>query len=192
LPLGEHIAIGAAMRWLRMNQAIAAGPFGSSPASGGTSNAPIFNQLTLDAGATVALGDFRIAAAGHNLTFTRSGLAPVTGVAGLGFFAQVFALEADGLLDFTTWGGTRGRIMLGGEFLVAERYAIRVGYRYDGGTRVNTPSLGFGYIDPKWSVELGVSHDAIGNHAETLGVLSLRYFYDPTGATMAPTDPGAF
>jgi hypothetical protein len=192
LPLGEHFSVGATLRWLRIEQSVAAGPFGLSPASGGTATAPIFNQLTLDAGATLAIADFRIAVAGHNLTFPRSGLAPTTGVAGIGFFSQAFAVEADGLLDFSTWSGVRGRLMIGGEIFLADRYAVRAGWRYDAGTRVNTPSLGLGYIDPKWSAELGVSHDAIGDHAETLGVISLRYFYDPTGANASPSDPGAF
>jgi hypothetical protein len=192
LPFGEHLSVGATLRWLRLEQAVGKGPFGSSPASGGMANGPIFNAVTFDAGATAALGDFRIAVAGHNLTFPKTALAPTTGVAGVGFFSQVFAVEADGLLDFTTWSNTRGRVMLGGELFLADRYAVRVGYRYDWGTQLNTASLGLGYIDPKWSTEIAVSHDIVGSHAETLGILSLRYFYDPTGATASPTDPGAF
>jgi hypothetical protein len=180
------------LRWLRIEQAAAAGPFGASPASGGTPTGPIFNALTLDAGATVSVGDFRIAAAGHNLTFPKTGLAPTTGVAGVGFFSPTFAVEADGLLDFSTWSNARGRVMVGGELFLADRYALRAGWRYDGGTRLNTVSLGAGYIDPKFSFEVAVSHDVVGSHAGTLGVVSLRYFYDPTGATQSPTDPGAF
>jgi hypothetical protein len=192
IPLGEYFAFGAVLRWLRIEQSVAAGPFGLSPASSGTATSPIFNQLTFDAGATVSLGDFRIAATGHNLTFPRSGLAPTTGALGIGFFSQAFALEADGLLDFSTYSGARGRLMAGGEIFVADRYAIRLGWRYDAGTQLNTPSLGLGYIDPKWSAEIGVNHDIVGSHAETMAVLSLRYFYDPTGANSSPNDPGAF
>lgn len=192
LPLGDHFSIGAAVRWLRIEQAATAGPFGQSPASSGTSSQPIFNQVTADAGATVSIEGFRIAAVGHNLTFPNTALAPTTAIGAIGFFSPVFALEADGLLDFNTWGGTRGRFMAGGELFVADRYAIRAGWRYDGGTRLNTASLGLGYIDPRWSVEVGARHDIVGDHAMTMGVLSLRYFYDPTGATASPMDPGAF
>jgi hypothetical protein len=192
LPFGDHLAIGAALRWLRMEQAVAAGPFGASRASGGTPGGPIFNGVTFDAGATVSLGDFRIAIDGHNLTFPKTALAPATGAAGIGFYSQVFAVEVDGLLDFTTWEKTRGRVMAGGELFLADRYAVRVGWRYDAGTELNTASLGFGYIDPKWSAEAAVARDVIGNHGETLGIVSLRYFYDPTGATQTANDPGAF
>jgi hypothetical protein len=193
LPIGDHLALGATLRWLRMEQAVSGAPFGVDQASGGTANGPIFNAVTLDAGATVSLGDsFRIAAVGHNLTFPNNPLAPTTAALGVGFATSAFAIEGDVLLDFTTWASTRTRLMVGGELFVADRYALRVGWRYDWGTQLNTPSLGVGYIDPRWSVELAVRHDITSEHASTLGVLSVRYFYDPTGATASPNDPGAF
>jgi hypothetical protein len=188
VPLGDHVALGATGRWLRVEQAAGAGPFGPGPASGGTSNGPIVNLFTFDAGATAALGEaWRIGLVGHNLTNPGTSLAPTTAALGVGYGVREFAVEGDGLLDFTTWSGVRGRIMLGGELFVAERYAIRAGWHYDTGTGVNTPSLGFGYVDPRWSVELGVRHDAIADHASTFVLLSLRYFYDATGST-TPAD----
>jgi hypothetical protein len=193
LPLGEHVALGATGRWLRVEQAVAAGPFGPSLVSDGTPNGPIVNAFTFDAGATAAIGDaLRIGVAGHNLTNPGTALAPTTGAAGVGYGTRDFALEADGLLDFTTYGGVRGRVMLGGELFVADHYALRAGWRYDGGVGVHTPSLGFGYVDPRWSVEMAVRHDLISDHASTFGVLSLRYFYDATGATTPADAPDAF
>jgi hypothetical protein len=189
LPLGDFLALGVALRWLRVDQGVAAGPFGSSPASDGTRNGPVFNSLTLDSGATGNIGGLRIAVAGHNLTNPAVALAPTTGVAGIGYATQTFAAEADGLLDFTTWGGARGRLMAGGEMFLADRYALRGGWRYDAGMGTHAASLGAGYIDPHWSVELAVRRDLIGDHGETLGVLSLRYFYDPNAASTAPDQP---
>jgi hypothetical protein len=49
--------------------------------------------------------------------------------------------------------------------------------------------VGVGYIDPHWSVELALRRDLLSDHAETYGVLSLRYFYDPTGANSPPDEP---
>jgi hypothetical protein len=192
LPFGDHIAVGAVLRWLRIEQTAGTSPFGSSLAASGTSSSPIFNSVTVDVGATASLGDFRFALVGHNLTVPNTGLAPTTGVAGVGFVSGAVALEADGQLDFTTWGSARARLMGGGELFLFDRYAVRAGWRYDSGTQINSPSLGVGYIDPTWSVELGVRHDLIGDHAETLGVISLRYFYDPTGTTQSVSDPGGF
>jgi hypothetical protein len=183
LPLGDHLSLGGAVRWLRVNQARGAGPFGTSYASDGN-NGVLFNTVTVDAGATLSILDgLRIALAGHNLTNPGTALAPLTGAAGIGYFTPTFAIEGDGSLDFTTWNNTRGRLMAGAELFVADRYAIRAGWRYDGGTKINSPSLGFGYIDPKWSLELGLRQDLISEHAETLGILSFRYFYDATGSS---------
>lgn len=192
IPIGDYISVGATGRWLRVDQAVSVGPFGPSYASDGTSGSPIFNGLTFDLGATASLGDFRLAVVGHNLTNPGTSLAPTTGAAGIGYGTQTFSLEVDGLLDFTTWGSTRGRVMAGGELFLADHYAVRAGWYYDAGTQINTPSLGLGYIDPRWSIELGARHDLIGAHSETLGVLALRYFYDATGATPSPDEPDPF
>jgi hypothetical protein len=190
LPLGTVLALGATLRWLRADQAMGAGPFGYSLASDGN-NGPLINTITLDAGATVSLGDsLRIAVAGHNLTNPGTALAPLTGALGIGYTTPTFSVEADGSLDFTTWGNARGRLMGGAEFFLADHYALRGGWRYDWGTKINAPSLGFGYIDPRWSIELGLRHDLISDHAETLGVLSLRYFYDALGSQPTPDQGG--
>jgi hypothetical protein len=190
LPVGDHLSFGATGRWLRVEQNAAAGPFGASLASGGTPNSPLLNALTFDVGATAIIADgLQIAIVGHNLTNPGTPLAPTTAAAGIGYTTPTFSVEADGLLDFTTWGSTQGRVMGGAEAFVADRYALRAGWRYDTGSRLNSPSLGFGYIDPKWGVELSGRHDLTSPHASTLLVLSLRYFYDPTGGT-PPADEG--
>ena len=192
LPLGDHFALGATGRWLQGSQAVSAGPFGPSLASDGTSNSPLFNALTFDVGATASLGDFRLGLVGHNLTNPGVSLAPTTGVAGIGYLTQLFALEVDGLLDFTTFGTTQGRVMGGAEVFLADRYALRAGWRFDTGTQIHTPSVGLGYMDPRWSIEVGLRHDLLGAHSGTMGVVSLRYFYDATGSTTPADEPDAF
>jgi len=191
LPLGDYVALGVAGRYLHVDQHTGVGPLGPSTASDGTSSGAIFNQLTFDVGATVALGDFRLGAVGHNLTNPSTALAPTTAVLGLGYTSGVFALEADGLLDFTTFGYTTGRVMGGGELFLGGRYALRLGWRYDTGTALNSPSLGIGYIDPRWSVEVSGRRDITSEHAATLGVLSLKYFYDAAGTAPHMDEPDA-
>jgi hypothetical protein len=184
MPLGDHFALGLTGRWLRVEQAVSAGPFGASPVYGGTSDGPVLNTLTFDAGGTAAIGDeWRIGAVGHNLTNPGTALAPTTAGAGVGYVKHEFSLEADGLLDFTTFGRLTGRIMAGGELFLANHYAIRGGWYYDTGTKLNTPSIGFGYVDPHWSVEVAARHDIVADHALTFMMLSLRYFYDASGGT---------
>jgi hypothetical protein len=160
---------------------VASGPFGASAASDGTSGAPLFNAFTFDAGLTGNYQGFRLGVVGHNLTNPGTALAPTIGALGLGYANDQFALEADGSLDFTTWGTkAHGRVGLGGEAFVATRYALRAGWRYDEAMNVHSASVGAGYIDPHWSAELSLRRDLLQSRGETFGVLSLRYFYDPT------------
>ncbi|MDP9150554.1 MAG: hypothetical protein M3O36_11525 [Myxococcota bacterium] len=190
LPLGSYLAVGATGRWLRVDQSVGAGPFGHSFASDGTTDGPLFNALTFDVGATVSLGDaLRIGVAGHNLTNPGTALAPTLGAAGLAYGSHELSIEADGLLDFTTYGSVRGRLMAGAEAFLADRYALRAGWRFDGGARVHTVSLGLGYIEPRWSVEIAVRHDLLSDHGSTFAVLSLRYFYDATNSSTAADEP---
>jgi hypothetical protein len=192
MPLGDYFALGVTGRWLQVDQSVAAGPFGSSLASDGTPNGGVFSAVTFDVGATASLGDgLRIGVVGHNLTNPGTALAPTTGALGIGYATQTWAVEADGLLDFTTYRTVQGRMMAGGELFLADHYALRAGWRYDYGTGLHTPSLGFGYVDPRWSVEAAVRHDLVGDHAATMAVLSLRYFYDAAGTTTPADSPDA-
>jgi hypothetical protein len=151
--------------------------------SDGTPSDPILNTVTVDLGATVAAGDaLRIGMAGHNLVSPGNSLAPTTTILGIGYGTKQFALESDGMVDFTTYAHPKGRAMAGGELFIADHYPLRVGWRYDAGTNVQALSLGFGYVETTWSVELGVRRDLVVDHGSTLAVLSLRYFYDALGA----------
>ncbi|MGD0524741.1 MAG: hypothetical protein ABSE49_06345 [Polyangiaceae bacterium] len=192
MPFGDHFALGVTGRWLHVDQAVSAGPFGPDLVSDGTSGNGLYDALTLDVGATALLGDFRMGIVGHNLTNPGVSLAPTTLAGGIGYLTQVFALELDGLVDFTTYDHPEGRIMGGTEIFVADHYALRAGWRYDAGTQIHSPSLGFGYIDPRWSIEVGARHDLLGSHAQTLMDVSLRYFYDATGSTTPADEPDAF
>jgi hypothetical protein len=190
MPLGDYLALGVTGRWLQVDQSVAAGPFGSSLASDGMPNSGIFSAVTFDAGATAKLGDgLRIGVVGHNLTNPATALAPTTGALGVGYATPTWAVEADGLLDFTTYRTTQGRVMAGAELFLADRYALRAGWRYDTGTALHTPSLGFGYVDPRWSIEAAVRRDLVGDHGATMAVLSLRYFYDATSSSTPADSP---
>lgn len=189
VPLGDYLSLGATGRYLHVDQHVSSGPFGASYASDGSPNAALFSQVTFDAGATALLGDFRIGLVGHNLTNPGTSLAPTTGALGIGYTSSLFAIEVDGMADFTTFASTTERIMGGLEFFLAGHYALRGGWRYDTGTTLSTPSVGLGYIDIKWSGEISIRHDLVSDHASTLGVLSLKYFYDAAGTTNSSDEP---
>ena len=179
LPLGDHLALGATGRFLRVDQSVASGPLGASFASDGTPNAPLFNSVTVDLGATALIThELRLGLVGHNLTNPGTGLAPTTLATGLGYMSSSFSIEGGGVVDFTTYNTAKLRGMLGGEFFLADRYALRIGYRYDDGMKAHALTGGLGYIDKNWSCELGVSRDIVADHPATFVTLSLRYFYN--------------
>jgi hypothetical protein len=193
-PLGERLSIGVTGRYLRLQQKTAAGPLGASLASDGNSDDPLMNEFTFDAGAGIQISEgLRLGLIGRNLTATGSGLAPLVAGGGLGFSTQTFTLEADSLVDFTTYGNARPRVMVGGEFLAADHFPLRAGYRYDDGTKTNAVSLGLGYVDRRFSVELGGRRDVSGDHPSTMLTLGLRFFIDSNGATGgADAQPDSF
>lgn len=181
-PLGDRFSIGATGRYLRVTQRVASGPLGASLASDGTSQEPIFNGFTFDAGAAVQVSEnVRLAVSGRNLTSPGTALAPLVAAGGIGYSNATVTVEADTLIDFTTFGSARARAMLGAELLVADRFPLRAGYRYDAGMRTHTASLGLGYVERKFSVELGGRRDVVADHPATLLTLGIRFFIDSAG-----------
>lgn len=185
-PIGDKLSIGLTGRYLRMETPVGVGPFGASLASSGTPEIAALNRLTLDAGLTLApIEGLKIGMVGKNLTNLGTGFAPTTLTTGIGYAASVFSIEADVLLDFTTWGTTKTRTMIGAEAFVADRFALRGGYRYDDGLKVHAASFGLGYVDKKFSLEVGVRRDFADNPSTMLG-LGLRYFYEAAGVSQEP------
>ena len=84
MPLGDYLSFGVMGRWLHVDQAVSAGPFGPSLASDGTAGGPLYNALTFDLGATASLGNFRLGLVGHNLTNPGTLSAPTTMAGGIG------------------------------------------------------------------------------------------------------------
>jgi hypothetical protein len=178
-PFGDRFSLGATGRFLRVDQKVSAGPLGASLASDGTSSDPLFSQITFDAGAAFQISEqIRLAVSGRNLTATGSSLAPLVLAGGLGWSNQVFTIEANSLVDFTTYGSARGRGMAGAEILVADRFPLRAGYRYEAGNRTHALSVGAGYVERKFSVDFGARRDVVADHPATFLSLGVRFFID--------------
>lgn len=183
-PLGDRFSVGATGRYFRASQATASGPFGPSYASDGKSL--LRNEFTFDAGAAVAITDqLRLAISGRNLTAPGTALMPVVLAGGLGWSNQTVTAEANSLVDFTTFGSARMRMSAGGEVLAIDHVPLRAGYRYDAGTKTHAVGLGAGYVDRRFSVELGGRRDVAADHPATLISIGLRFFIDSGGATGA-------
>src|ERR1019366_1524291 len=118
-----------------------------------------------------------------NLTNPNNGVVPTTLAGGIGFTTgDIFSIEADTLVDFSTWGTTRPRIGAGAEVFLFNHLAVRAGYRFDVGQRVHSLTGGLGYIDKKFGVEASIRGDIVADHPMTLLGLAVRYFYDAGGS----------
>jgi hypothetical protein len=185
-PFGERLSFGLTGRYVRVSQAVTAGPLGASLASDGTRDQAMVSHFTFDAGALVSVSqNVRIGLVGHNLSNPAHGLMPTTLAGGIGYTAGVFGLEADGLLDFTTYSKTRGRFMAGGFYLIGDRFPVRAGYRFDAGSKAHSMTLGAGYVDRQFSVDVSVRRDLVATFPATFIMIGLRFFYV---AGVAPDD----
>ncbi len=178
-PLGDRFHIGLTGRYLRALQGTGRGPLGPSLASDGNAAGPIANTISVDAGIAVALSErFRLAATGRNLTAPGNRFMPLGVGGGLGWSNQVVTAEANSLVDFTTFGSARARAMAGLEILLADHFPIRGSYRYDAGLRTHAVGLGAGYVDRRFSVEVGARRDVVADHPSTMLSVGIRLFID--------------
>lgn len=182
-PIGDRLSVGMAGRYLRVDQRANAGALGTSRASGGTKDDPIVSEFTFDAGLAVSITEqIRLGLTGRNLTAPGHGLMPLGTAGGIGYSNGTFTVEVDELLDFTTFGGVRGRTMVGAEYLAADRFPIRAGYRFDAGMKTHAIGLGAGYVDKRFSLEIGGRRDVVADHPATTISVGIRFFIDSAGA----------
>ena len=139
------------------------------------------NALTFDVGVIARLGDnVYLAAVGQNLTYPNNGLLPTTVGGGLGFGNANLSIEGDGIADLTSWGKPTARLMVGGEYLVADHVPIRLGYRFDQGAKLHTLSAGLGYISLEFSIE-GTVKRTLSEPGVTTMIFSVAYFLESSG-----------
>jgi hypothetical protein len=196
-PLGDSVFVGIGGRYARVAQGGVGGPFGDSKVAGGlvepgqtdhTSRHAIINTATFDAGLTVrATNALHIGFVGQNLTYPKNGLLPTIVGGGVGYGNKDISIEVDGLADLTSYVKPTARIMAGGEYLLADHFPIRLGYRYDQGASKHAASLGFGYQSPQFSVEAGVRR-TLSDPGITTIVIGLAYFLESSGLTRSPSE----
>jgi hypothetical protein len=116
---------------------------------------------------------------------------PLGTAGGIGYSNGTFTVEVDELLDFTTFGGIRGRTMVGAEFLAADHFPLRAGYRFDAGMKTHALGLGAGYVDKRFSIEIGGRRDVVADHPATTISIGLRFFIDSAGSG-GGDDAGSF
>lgn len=183
-PFSEQFFFGLGGRVLWLDQK-GAGPLPASAASGGLRDENILRTPSFDAGVILkATSDLSFAVVGNNLGNPGHGFLPTSIGGGIGFGRDQFAAEVDLVADLTTWERTTLRAMGGLELLLAERFALRAGYRYDQGAESHAVSLGGGYIERAFLLDFGVRRTVTGP-ASTTAVFGFTYHFEATG--LAPT-----
>lgn len=187
-PFSDRFYVGLGGRYLWLKQTGSAGPFDPSPASGGIRDKNIVRGFTFDAGATLKPMDgLALSIVGQNLNNPGNGFQPMSFGGGIGFGTHDFTLEGDALADFTTWDRTTVRAMGGFEFLAADHYPLRAGYRYDQGQKSHGISAGVGYVDKVFSAEVAVRRTVVGPKATTV-VIGFTYHLESSGLTPSPSE----
>jgi hypothetical protein len=200
-PITDRFILGVTGRYLKATQQGTAGSsygFGSSVVSGGlfdpSSGPPpntrfaLVNTATIDAGLIAKPTDsLYVAAIGQNLTYANNGFLPFLVGGGLGYGTDALSIEADALADLSSWGvpgaaKPTARVMAGAEYKVAGLVPIRAGYRYDQGAKLNTVSLGSGFVGNEFAIEASVKR-TVSNPGATTVFLSFAYYLESSGLT---------
>jgi opacity protein-like surface antigen len=192
--LSERFYAGVTGKYLKLSDS---GPprtgFGLPPSSaaGGLPDQASVEDITFDAGITVKpTEELSIGVVGTNLTNPGHGFQPLSLGGGVGYGSNDITVEGDVVADFTTFTNgdgesrTKTRLMFGFEYLAADHYPLRLGYRYDQGTSTHALSLGLGYIDPQFSVDFAIRRTVLGSEPYgpvTSIIIDLQYFLEATG-----------
>jgi hypothetical protein len=146
------------------------------------------DAATFDAGLLVKpTPSLAIAFIGQNLTYANNGMLPMITGGGIGYSADYFSIEVDGIADFSSWGvpgaaKPTARVGGGAEYKVAGVVPIRGGFKYDQGAKLGTASLGSGYVGTSFAVEATVKRTASNPGATTM-FLSVAYYLESSGLT---------
>ena len=176
--ISSRFHVGLSGRYMMLDQE-GVGPLGDSDVSGGLKDPDdtpdgrdaLVNTVTFDAGVTLkATDELHIGISGQNLSYPNNAVLPTTVGGGIGYGTEDFSIEVDGVADFNSWNEISPRIMAGGEYLIADRFPIRLGYRFDllAGSALDPShqlSGGLGYIDKSFSVEAAVRRTLAGPSA---------------------------
>jgi hypothetical protein len=175
MPFSEQFRAGVTGRYLSLREN-GNGPLGNSIASSGLHDKSIVRGFGIDVGATLqpSNSNLAISLVGVGLNSADNGFQPTSIGGGLGWGVQSFTIEADAVADFNTWDRTTTRLMLGAEYLLADHYPLRGGYRWDSGQEAHAGSLGVGYISNAFSLDFGARHSFGPNRATAL-VFSFAY-----------------
>jgi hypothetical protein len=179
-PLADVLSVGVAGRYsnLRVSDPRAV------PEKAATLEAPAdrsfkLKAFTMDAAITLRpVAGLAISALAYNLIDTESALAPLMVGGSVAFSSAGLTLGGDVLVDLNTHDAFSGpKLTLGGgaEYLVQGMIPLRLGYMYDQGRAQNFVTGGFGFVDPRFAMQIGLRQSVNGG-SETTIFGAMQYF----------------
>ena len=194
-PITDRLFVGLSGKYAKIIQegTLRTGGLGESALSGGLRDEAgdglaSVDEMTFDAGIVARVSDsIYVSAVGTNLTYPAHGLLPTTFGGGIGLGTSDFSIEADAIADFSSYLDTTMRLMIGGEYLAANHFPIRLGYRFDQGAQEHAISGGLGYIANELAIEASVRR-ALASPGATTIVVGLTYHLEASGLTRAPAE----
>jgi hypothetical protein len=173
MPIAQGFSLVGTLKYLHLDQA--GTPALGDPAA--ASDDALLDDFTFDAGALLKLGQvLSLGVAGYNLTNLGTPEAPLEVGFGAAFsLGDVAVVDAAAVLDLSTYEKVAVRYALGAEYFAANRYPIRLGYSIDPREHVQFLSGGLGYVDQRFSAELGLRQQIVGG-SDTTVAFGVKFF----------------
>ena len=178
-PLGDALSIGVAGRWLRTMDTLGNGPVGGEPVARADAER---TRLALDAGLLLQPATmFRLGLVAKNLLADPSFDLPRLYGAGLGLTFETVSIESSATVNLTNPDAPRWRSGTGVGWSLAERYAVRFGYRYDQALATHAVGAGVSIADRSGALEVGVRRDVAGPYPATFIAVGFRVLMGALG-----------
>lgn len=169
LPLGQVFAVGVSLRYLSLRSNV--------ENENGDRVGPGVKGFTMDAALRLTpTPGLNIAALAYNIINLDSSITP-TRIGGAASYTiqEIVELAADVLVDLRTFDSVSVIYGFGAEVLIASQVALRAGYRGDTGRDLHQLTLGAGYVDPRFGIEISMRRDIASQEKETALVFAFRY-----------------
>jgi opacity protein-like surface antigen len=172
LAAGDFFFVGATGKYFDLAEGAVA-----ADAPAGTEPGPVAKGITFDLGAMARLGEaITIGVTGYNLRRLDGDLAPVGVGGGIGVAPfQLLLADVDVVYDFPRDARPEGHYLVGAEYFANGQYPVRVGYRFSEATNAHDVTIGLGYVDPRFGIDLAGRRQVAGGD-ETVASVALRVF----------------
>lgn len=173
VPLAEILSVGVAGRYSNLRVSDPRAVPEHVPAEGEEVDRSFrLKRFTMDAAISLRpVPGLALAALGYNLIDTDSPLAPLMVGGSAAFTSSGLTVGGDLLVDLNTHGafdGSKLQVGGGGEYLVQGTIPLRLGYMYDQGRLQSYLTAGFGYVDPRFALQMSLRQSLNGGSETTL------------------------